>query len=263
MRSDPDTTPQGKPLFSVSVVSNGDGDELQVLLESLARHEPVGRIQLLITDNLSQDLPEIDPAGWHSIVMLRPPRPHGFASNHNAAFRSAMGLFFCVLNPDVVFLESVLPQLMRRLDQGEGHIAAPLIVDSRGDLQDSFRQLPSLWGLARRRVGRSGFSPAPDEGALVHPDWIAGTFMLMRSETFSRLAGFDPGYRLYFEDVDLCTRARLMGLNILVDAGLRLRHDPRRASRNAGKYLLWHVQSALRFFASDVYRRARAMKPHA
>lgn len=253
---------QVQPLASVSVVSNGNGDELQELLNSLVRNEPAGQIQLLITDNLGRDLPEIEPAGWHSVVMLRPARPRGFASNHNAAFRSATGVFFCVLNPDVVFLEGILLQLVQRLDQAEGHIAAPFIVDSRGNLQDSFRQLPSPWGLIRRRIGCSQPTSTPEKGSLVHPDWISGTFMLMRSEIFSRLGGFDTGYRLYFEDVDLCTRARLMGLRIMVDPGLRLRHDPRWASRSAGMYLFWHVQSALRFFASGVYRRARALQPH-
>jgi len=262
MRSEPIATTQNQPLISVSIVSHRDGDQLQVLLESLATHEPAERIQLLVTDNLGHDLPEIQPASWHSVVMLRPARPRGFASNHNAAFQSATGPFFCVLNPDVIFEGSVFLRLIQRLDQGKGHIVSPLIVDSQGNVLDSFRGLPTAWELVRRGIGGSGFNPAPAHGLLVRPDWIAGTFMLMRSETFSHLGGFDARYRLYLEDVDLCTRARLMGLSILVDAGLQLRHDPRWASRRAGRYLLWHLQSAFRFFASDVYRRARGMNTH-
>ena len=87
--------------------------------------------------------------------------------------------------------------------------------------------------------------------------------MLMRRAAFSRLGGFDGRYHLYFEDVDLCTRARLDGMTILVDPSLRVSHDPRRRSRRVGQHLVWHVQSALRFFTSDVYRRARSLAPHA
>jgi GT2 family glycosyltransferase len=251
------------PLVSLSVVSHGDGPELLLLLESLASHERQERFQLLVTDNVSPDLPDIPPAGWHSIVMLRPSRPRGFASNHNAAFQRASGTFFCVLNPDLIFEGSVFSTLIQRLEGGEGHIAAPALVDSRGVIQDSFRSLPSPWQLIIRRLGVGSVTPTLPKGQLVHPDWIAGTFMLMRRETFSDLGGFDARYRLYFEDVDLCTRARLMGLSILVDGGLQLRHDPRRASRRPGEHLLWHVHSALRFFASDVYWRARRMRGYA
>jgi GT2 family glycosyltransferase len=168
-----------------------------------------------------------------------------------------------VLNPDLVFQEGVFTRLIGRLERGEGDLAAPVLVDSQGSIQDSFRRLPSPWELVYRRVGGGAPSPEPGPGAILRPEWIAGMFMFMRRATFASLGGFDARYRLYFEDVDFCTRARLMGLSILVDAGLRLRHDPRRASRRAGKYLLWHVQSALRFFTSDVHRRARAMNPHA
>ena len=250
------------PLVSVSIVSHGDAEPLQALLTSLAAHENAGALQLIITDNLGRDLPEIQPSGWHSVVMLRNARPLGFAANHNVAFQHVGGQYFCVLNPDALFLGSVFRPLMRRFERRECDLAAPIVVDSQGRVQDSFRRLPSPSELVWRRMRRSSLAPEPAAGAILHPDWVAGTFMLMSSQAFSRLSGFDSRFRLYFEDVDLCTRARLMGMTILVDAGLRLQHDPRRASRTAGRYLLWHVQSALRFFASDVYRRARRMNAH-
>jgi GT2 family glycosyltransferase len=236
---------------------------LRTLLESLARYEPIAQFQLLVTDNLRTDLAEIRPSGWHSVEVLRPERPLGYAANHNAAFRRCEGAFFCVLNPDVVFRQPVLLQLIRRIDQRQGDMAAPVLVDSLGVVQDSFRGMPTPWELVGRRLILGGPVADPVSAALLHPDWIAGTFMLLRRATFERLGGFDTRYRLYFEDVDLCTRARLLGLVILVDAGLRLIHNPHRESRRPGRHLLWHIGSALRFFMSDPYRRAKALPSHA
>jgi GT2 family glycosyltransferase len=66
----------------------------------------------------------------------------------------------------------------------------------------------------------------------------------------------DERYRLYFEDVDFCTRARLKGMKLIVDSQAQVRHDARRSSRKSFYYLFLHTQSAVRFFTSPVYRQA-------
>lgn len=244
------------PLISVSVVSHGSPSAVEALLESLARHEQAAHLQLILTDNLGADLPALDASRWHSLIMIRNDRPQGYARNHNAAFQRAEGEYFCVVNPDVIFVESILPALTHTMAASRADIVAPLIVDSHGGLQDSFRGLPNPLELIWRRILRSRrLVPAPATDT-VSPDWIAGIFLLMRRETFGRLGGFDARYHLYFEDVELCTRARLMGFSIMLNSRVRLQHDARRASRQDWRYLLWHVQSAVRFFASPVYRAA-------
>lgn len=257
------TMPSASPLISLSVVSHGDRAELAALLESLAAHEPIDRLQLLVTDNLGDDLSDIDAGGWHSVTMFRPARPLGFALNHNLAFERALGQYLCILNPDVVFQQGVLARLVDRVARGDGHIVAPIMHDSRGQLQDSFRELPTPMRILRRRLGRQHPPLIPASDAVLHPDWIAGTFMFMARDTFSLLGGFNPRYRLYFEDVDLCTRARLQGLTITVDPALQVLHDARRASRRPGPHFLWHLHSALRFFVSPAYARARRLESHA
>jgi GT2 family glycosyltransferase len=263
MRSTASPAVDPPPRISASIVSHGDWRSLAALLDSLAAHEAADSIQLIVTDNLCDDLPELAPLAWHSVLVLRPDRPRGFAANHNAAFEHARGEFFCIMNPDVLFRQSVFEHLLSRLEGDLGQIAAPILVDSRGAVQDSFRGLPTPSEVVRRWLGLTAAEAPLESDGLLFPDWIAGMFMLMRTSTFSRLGGFDARYRLYFEDVDLCTRLRLAGMRVVVDPGLRLLHDPRRRSRRPGKHLLWHLQSAARFFLSDTYRRGRRLSKHA
>lgn len=259
----PVRTRAGAPLVTISVVSHGDGVALRRLMDSIAQYERPANLQLIVTDNLGRDLPDLDPSGWHSLVMCRNERTRGYATNHNTAFGQASGEYFCILNPDVLFVESILGRLVALIESGDGDITAPLVVDSDGRVQDSFRRLPLPLEIVRRRIAGSALAEQIPDGRLIHPDWIAGLFLLMQRGTFARLGGFDSRYHLYFEDVDLCTRARLAGLSVAVSTVLRLQHDARRTSRLKGKYLFWHSQSAVRFFTSAVYRNARtALKSH-
>lgn len=258
MATDRDTSPSSQPLVSVSVVSHGDSAPLALLLDSLARCEAASRLQLIITDNLGNELPALDPSPWSSLTLLRNARPAGYARNHNAAFEHAQGEYFCVANPDVRLIQPVFGALIQSLETGAGAITAPLVVDSKGVVQDSFRLLPTPLELVQRRLRRWTAAPALSPDLAVAPtDWLAGIFMFLRRKTFAGLHGFDARYRLYFEDVDFCTRARLIGLNSIVNTRVRVQHDARRASRRPGQYLLWHLQSSLRFFTSSVYWRAQ------
>ena len=135
-----------QPLISVSIVSHGDRQPLSDLLDSLVTHESAGRIQLLITDNLGRDLLEMRLMGWHSTLIIRPDEPRGFAANHNAAFPNATGEYFCVLNPDVLFTQPVFTRLIQDLQKSHGQIAAPVLVNSPGEVQELVSRPPDALG---------------------------------------------------------------------------------------------------------------------
>lgn len=245
-------------LITLSIVSHGDADKIYHLLSSIQKHEPntVDRFQLILTDNLGRELSEIDPAPWASLKILRNEKPLGFAENHNRAFEQAQGTYFAVLNPDLIFEAPIFADLVNVLETHQADLVAPRIVDENGAVQDSYRPLPTPTELIQRRLPGYNFQPPlPDADGIIRPDWIAGMFWLWRSDSYRSLHGMDKRYRLYFEDVDLCTRARQRGMQILVASQLKVRHDARRASRRRLYYLFLHLQSAARFFLSPVYRR--------
>ncbi len=245
-------------LITLSVVSHGNAGQTGRLLASLQKQEQAAtRFQLILTDNLKNDLPDFDPAPWAALHILRNDQPLGFASNHNNAFKISQGEYFSILNPDLIFERPVFEQLITSLHKHQADVIAPTIVDENGTAQDSLRALPSPFEIIRRRLPGYKFKPyQPDPAGLIQPDWIAGMFWLMKANVYRQLGGMDESYRLYFEDVDFCTRARLKGLKLLVDSQVQVRHDAQRSSRRSLYYLLLHTQSALHFFTSSVYRQA-------
>lgn len=250
-----------QPLITLSIVSHGNADDIRQLLASLREHEPdAKRFQLIVTDNLKDDLPGLDPAPWHSLHIIRNNRQAGFSKNHNEAFDLAEGDYFAVLNPDLVFVQPVFEKLIARLHDHHADLIAPQIVDENGMVQDSSRSLPTPFEIIRRRLPGYKFKPIePDHEGMIHPDWVAGMFWLMESDAYRQLGGMDEKFRLYFEDVDFCARARLQGMRLGVDAQVRVRHDAQRSSRRNPYHLFLHIQSAARFFTSPVYRQFKRL----
>ncbi|MCP4139019.1 MAG: glycosyltransferase [Chloroflexi bacterium] len=240
-------------LVTVSIASHGDARKIKELLKSIVQYENKKLFKIIIVDNLGGgDLVE-DIFG--NTLILRNSTPKGFAHNHNKAFQYSTGEYFCVLNPDIVFTELVFEHLIASLENHQADIISPLVVDSKGNIQDSFRDLPTPSEILSRRLVKKPPVLMPSEP--LSPDWLAGMFLFMKTDTFRKLGGFDEGYHLYFEDVDFCTRARLEGFRIVLDPSLRVRHDAHRASEKKLRYLYWHLQSAMRFFSSQVYSDAK------
>lgn len=244
-------------LITVSVVSHGDTEKIGHLLASLQKYELTKQFQLILTDNLKDKLPDFNSTPWGSLHILRNENQMGFAKNHNRAFKLAQGKYFAILNPDLVFEKPVFERLISSMHTYHADLIAPKIVDENGNTQDSFRTLPTPIEIIRRRLPGYKFEAfPPDHKGLIHPDWVAGMFWLMDADVYRQLGGMDERYRLYFEDVDFCTRARLKGMKLLVDSKVQVRHDAQRSSRKKLYYLFLHTQSAIRFFSSPVYRQA-------
>ena len=207
---------------------------------------------MIVTLNVPEAAPPIEDAPF-PIEIVRNERPLGFAANHNRAFRRVRSGKFAVLNPDLRLRQDPFPALARRLQDPEVGLVAPVVLETDGRVSDYARRLVTPWEVIRRRITSSSYG-----NLLMHPDWLAGMFMGFRSEVFSRLGGFDERYTLYCEDVDLCARVRLAGMQIAVASEIDVVHNARRASRKSLRPLALHVRSLFQLWASPTYRDYRS-----
>jgi GT2 family glycosyltransferase len=246
-------------MISISVISTGQMEYVTRLLTSLASLKPAQSIEIFLTENTKEefgfDLDQFD----FNIVRIVNETPHGFARNHNQAFEHINGEYFLIINPDVVFLDDIFPLLVEDIELDRGQIVAPIVISPEGLIEDSFRRVPSPIEIISRQITPGKRRHFPITGEFVEPDWIAGMFLFMKSETFASLNGFDAGYYMYFEDVDFGSRARLAGLRLVVDTRCKIEHGAQRTSHSSLRYLRIHIQSAWRFFTSDVYREIRRL----
>jgi GT2 family glycosyltransferase len=245
------------PRVHVSVVSHGHGALVRDLLRDLGRATGVA-LEVTVTLNVKEAL-DLEPSGSPFLLtVVENPAPRGFGANHNAAFvRGRADGFFCVANPDVRLEPGVLSQLVQTLAaHPSAAVVAPRVRDQKGGLQNSARKLPTPQRLLRRAVRALPRLDYPPGATWRHADWVAGMFMVFPSRTFAELRGFDERYFLYYEDVDLCCRARLLGCDVLLDEAAFVTHDGLWHSHRNPRYLRWHLASMARFFTSRVYREA-------
>jgi GT2 family glycosyltransferase len=242
-------------VVSVSVVSHAQQALVARLLRDLAEQVSVP-VEVILTINVPEQLEFDENVFPFPLKVRRNTRPLGFGANHNAAFCDAAGEAFCVVNPDIRLLSDPFPELLACLHDPARGVVAPVVRNPAGALEDSARHFPTPWSLLRRAF----HGPRPEYpigAAAIRVDWVAGMFMLFRRNVFAAVHGFDPGYFLYYEDVDLCARLALSGLETWICPGAQVVHEARRSSHRDLRYLRWHLASMTRFFAKTPWTDLR------
>ena len=157
--------------------------------------------------------------------------------------------FWCVLNPDVELTRNPFPVLLESLRADSVGLVVPLVTNPTGCIEDSIRRFPTLTSLASKLLGRdsSRVQVEPHAPAFC-VDWVAGMFQLFRSDAFAGLNGFDEGFFLYYEDVDICARLMAKGMKVMVCPSVSIVHDARRDSHRSAKHFRFHLASMTRYF---------------
>lgn len=145
-----------------------------------------------------------------------------------------------------------------------------LIFDPDGSRQASARRFPTAPLLLMRGVGAdrwgAGLAYYRDKmmcdarfEAPTEVDWVTGAFMLISRRAFDAVGGFDPRYRLYYEDVDFCRRLSAAGYSTVLHPGLMAVHDHARDSAKGlgRKAFYWHLASVARFLTQRAPPAAR------
>lgn len=242
------------PRIVISVVSHGQGALVRELLEDLAAHCKAD-IHVVLTLNIPEKI--LDDVNGYAfpIEVIQNEQPKGFGANHNEAFRRLSGEYFCVVNPDIRLNDDPFEKLVACLLESGSSLAAPVVVNPHGGIEDSVRRFPTPFRIAGKALGLGRNSDYAPSSRPFSPDWVAGMFMLFQSAAFQELGGFDERFFLYYEDVDICARLRLAGRDIVACPWVRVIHAARRESHRNFQYLTWHVASISRFFCSLVFVR--------
>ncbi|MEW6755307.1 MAG: glycosyltransferase family 2 protein [Candidatus Latescibacterota bacterium] len=215
----------------------------------------------MVVDNASPESQVAQTAARFGPVRFqRNARNLGFAAACNQGLHLGRGRYCLLLNPDVLIDGPAIDGLLELLDQHpEAAVAAPRLVHLDGSLQLSCRRFPSLRAILLRGLHLRRLAPVAvdrylmadwDHATCRAVDWVIGACLMVRRSAVEAVGGFDAGFFLYYEDVDLCYRARQAGWSVLYDPGLVVPHAHRRESAALlpRRQTIEHLRSLVRLF---------------
>jgi N-acetylglucosaminyl-diphospho-decaprenol L-rhamnosyltransferase len=188
-------------------------------------------------------------------------RPAGFGANVNRGVAETQSEFVVIANPDTEPGPDAVAVLVDFASAGSHRgIVGPQLRYPDGRCQPSRRRFPTVTGTLVRRTpirylarpferqrGHYLLDERPTEP--VRADWMLGAFLLLRREMLDELGGFDEGFRLYGEDIELCYRAAKAGWErwyvpaAVVTHSYAAEIDRRLLTRRT----LWHWRGIARF----------------
>lgn len=244
--------------LSFSIVSHGQGALIKNLLSDFERAGFI-RYEILITLNVPEDETFLEAFRALPVNIIRNSQRKGFGHNHNDAFAQSLGQAFIIVNPDIRFHDQPFDQLWKNLRQPRVGCCAPLVMSPAGLAEDSARAFPSLTTIIKRfllgaQQKTVDYSTSQDSIAV---DWTAGMFIAFNRQAYQAVNGFDQGYFMYYEDVDICMRLKFAGCKVMIAPQVQVIHDAQRTSRKKLSYFRWHFVSALRFTIKYFFLKRR------
>ncbi|MBM4438540.1 MAG: glycosyltransferase family 2 protein, partial [Actinobacteria bacterium] len=212
-----------RPDVSVVIVTYNVCALLERCLGSLVAAAAGVRYEVIVVDNGSGDGTWPLIAARPDVRALRGARSLGFPRANNLGIACARGRHVLILNPDTELGPGALAALVRRLDMDPGlGIVGPRLRLPSGVLDPACRRSFPTWRSAALRLLRvppRGWLGRDHAYNLAHEspdvecavDAVSAACMLVRGDALRAVHGFDPGYFMYGEDLDLARRLRNAG----------------------------------------------------
>lgn len=258
-------SPSDAPRVGIVTVSYGSDDVLPGFLETIpsAVDEPVATV---VVDNLPGTGDSAGIARRHGATYVALPENPGYGGAMNAGVRAlpASVEWLLIVNPDIELgAGSITTLLARGRSEVDAGSVGPLVLNPDGTAYPSARAIPSL----RTGIGHAMLEPVwpgnpwtrayrndTDEALVVRDaGWLSGSCVLVRRSVYESIGGFDEGYFMYFEDVDLGMRIGTAGYRNVYEPAASVIHAGGHATQGVSARMIHAHHESARHFLSRRY----------
>ena len=222
--------------LSVVIVNYKSWTPLTRCLDSLLNQKKI-KIKIIVIDNNSDDNNFIDfKSKYKSIYWIKNLKNYGFSKACNIGAKIAKSEWILFLNPDTIIPENCLNKLMIKASFEENKIIGIKQLNEKGNNTHAyglFLNIHSINGIFRLiyRIFNNQTRKKLSKNEFFSPDWISGSFFLIRKKDFDRIGGWDEDFFMYYEDMDICKRAKYLNIETKFYNNLYCYHFHGKSSR--------------------------------
>ncbi len=229
--------------LSIVIVNYRSWDKLTLCLDSLLAQGTVIK-QIIVSDNNSEDNQiSTFSSKYPRVIWQENEHNGGFAYGCNQGASIATGKWLLFLNPDTELPPNTLASLLKFCEKNPTHkLIAIKQITSEGKLNYPFGIFPNalnqngfLRSMERTFIKTSQSKKKLTSSVIGYPDWIAGSFVLLRKTDFDLIGKWDERFWLYYEDIDFSKRAQSLGMSPVLLNNWTCIHNHGGASRKTRK----------------------------
>ena len=250
--------------LSVCIVAYNNYKDIKNLLESMEKYTPSTLSKTIyIVDNGSRisDSNEIDDFknfinNYSDVEYIDALENVGFGKGHNQVLNVLDSEYHAIVNPDIVFCEDVFSKIINWMDVNEEvGMTIPLIVDEKGNRQEVYRRELTVFDMFNRMFLKEAFKGRAKKHTMQDMDFEKpfdvpfgqGSFLVVRTELFQKLGGFDDNFFMYCEDADLCKRVNRVS-KLIYYPNAKVIHKWEKGSHKNKTLLKYHINSTIYYF---------------
>lgn len=223
----------GRMKISAIIVNYNSGDYLLKCIASLQKFLTNDFDEIIVVDNDSNDDSFVKLMEREDVKCIELHDNRGYGGGCNVGFRESNGDVLLFLNPDVILQAPIdkIVSIFSKVD--DCAIVTPAIYETDGTYSggDSCRAFPTLIRdaieefkyIAKTRKQANQYL---SQNSTFYEGFSCGCALFVRREAFQKAGGFDEGFFLYYEEVDLFKR--------LHDYGYRFVHEPSCSVKHIG-----------------------------
>lgn len=249
--------------ISIIIVNWNVKDLLAACLESIDANRGDLTLEVIVVDSASTDgSVDMVRARYRWVKLMQHVDNIGFARGNNFALAVARGRYLLLLNPDTEIVGDMLQQMVAYLDANpDVGIVGPHTLNTDGSTQSSRRRFPTLATGFLESTWLQPFAPqsvldryyvndAADSDTL-DVDWVQGHALMTRIHVYQQIGALHYGYRMYFEELDWCRRARAAGWRVVYLGSAQVIHHGGKSTAQAPVSAAKHIyfnQSKIHYF---------------
>jgi len=245
------------------VVTYQSGSTIDACLSRLRQAQDVAEIRVIDNGSVDGTLEIVQRHASHDprVRFIGNPDNPGFAAANNQGVADSGSPWLAFINPDLMVEPETLAGLRSRADALGDCLLGVEQLDEHGHADEAVRRRDPDFLLMLRSPGKGSKLAVPrdPQQALQRVPALSGALLMMSRALFDRIGGWDAGYRLHAEDLDLCRRAREAGAVVAIANDLQVTHVRGVSSRSRPFFVEWHKHKGLWRYFQKFEARQRSL----